>query len=73
MRKSIRIFAKTPTAIAAFFRARKGKNVIAPKKGLGFSENFFYMCFGKVPSKEIVKAFDVSLILYAEQDRKSVV
>ena len=24
------------------------------------------MCFGKVPEKEIVKAFDVSLILYAE-------
>ena len=66
MRKAIRIFAKTPTAIAAFFRARKGKNVIPPKKGLGFSENFFYMCFGKVPSKEIIKAFDVSLILYAE-------
>jgi len=66
MRKAIRIFAKTPTAIAAFFRARKGKNVISPKKGLGFSENFFYMCFGKIPSKEIIKAFDVSLILYAE-------
>ena len=32
MRKAIRIFAKTPTAIAAFFRARKGKNVIPPKK-----------------------------------------
>ena len=66
MRKAIRIFAKTPTAIAAFFRARKGKNVIPPKKGLRFSENFFYMCFGKIPNKEIVKAFDVSLILYAE-------
>ena len=66
MNKAIRIFAKTPTAIAAFFRARKGKNVIPPKKGLGFSENFFYMCFGKIPNKEIVKAFDVSLILYAE-------
>ena len=66
MRKAIRIFAKTPTAIAAFFRARKGKNVIPPKKNLSFAENFFYMCFGKVPSKEIVKAFDVSLILYAE-------
>jgi len=66
MRKAIRIFAKTPTALAAFFRARKGKKVLPPKKGLGFSENFFYMCFGKVPSKEIVKAFDVSLILYAE-------
>ncbi len=66
MKKAIRIFAKTPTAIAAFFRARKGKNVIPAKKGLGFSENFFYMCFGKVPNKEIVKAFDISLILYAE-------
>ena len=32
MRKAIRIFAKTPTAIAAFFRARKGKKVIPPKK-----------------------------------------
>ena len=66
MRKGIRIFAKTPTAIAAFFRARKGKNIIPPKKKLSFSENFFHMCFGKVPRKEIVKAFDVSLILYAE-------
>ena len=66
MRKAMRIFAKTPTAIAAFFRARKGKKVIPPKKELSFSENFFYMCFGKISRKEIVKAFDVSLILYAE-------
>jgi len=66
MRKAIRIFSKTPIALAAFFRARKGKKMIAPKKNLSFSENFFYMCFGKVPGKEIVKAFDVSLILYAE-------
>ena len=66
MRKAIRIFSKTPIAIAAFFRARKGKKMISPKKNLSFSENFFYMCFGKVPGKEIVKAFDVSLILYAE-------
>ena len=66
MRKAIRIFSKTPIALAAFFRSRKGKKIISPKKNLSFSENFFYMCFGKVPSKEIVKAFDVSLILYAE-------
>jgi len=68
MRKAVRIFAKTPTALAAFFRARKGKNIISPKKNLSFSENFFHMCFGKIPSKEIVKAFDVSLILYAEHN-----
>lgn len=52
MRKAIRIFAKTPTALAAFFRARKGKKVIPPKRKLTFSENFFYMCFGKIPKEE---------------------
>jgi len=66
MRKVMRIFAKTPVALAAFYRARKGKKIISPKSNLSFSENFFHMCFGKVPNKEIVKAFDVSLILYAE-------
>ena len=66
LRKAIRILAKTPTALAAFYRLRKGKKIIAPKKNFSFSENFFHMCFGKVPNKEIVKAFDVSLILYAE-------
>ena len=66
MRKAMRIFSKTPTALAAFYRIRKGKKIIKPKKNLSFSENFFYMCFGKVPEKKIVKAFDVSLILYAE-------
>jgi len=66
MRKVMRIFAKTPVALAAFYRSRKGKKIIPPKKKLSFSENFFHMCFGKVPNKDIVKAFDVSLILYAE-------
>jgi len=66
IQKVMRIFAKTPVALAAFYRSRKGKKVIPPKKSLSFSENFFHMCFGKVPNKDIVKAFDVSLILYAE-------
>ena len=66
LRKAVRILAKTPTALAAFYRLRKGKKIISPNKKITFSENFFHMCFGKVPNKEIVKAFDVSLILYAE-------
>ena len=64
--KFIKIFAKTPTAVAANFRTRKGLDIIDPKKDLSFSENFFHMCFGKIPSKDVIKAFDVSLILYAE-------
>ena len=66
MRKALRIFAKVPTALAAFFRIRRDKKILQPKKNLTFSENFFYMLFGKIPRSEIVRAFDVSLILYAE-------
>jgi|TARA_B100000965_G_scaffold72129_1_gene56958 2-methylcitrate synthase len=66
MRKTMRIFAKTPTAVSAYFRYRKGKKIISPSKNLSFSENFFKMMFNKVPDKEIVRAFDISLILYAE-------
>jgi len=66
MRKTMRIFSKTPTAVAAYFRARKGKKIIPPSTKLSFAENFFKMMFNKVPDKEIVRAFDISLILYAE-------
>ncbi|MEX2642423.1 MAG: bifunctional 2-methylcitrate synthase/citrate synthase [Acetobacterales bacterium] len=65
-RKAMRLLAKIPAAVAADYRHRKGKPFIGPRKDLSFAENFFHMCFGKVPEKEVVKAFDVSLILYAE-------
>ena len=65
-RKAVRLFAKISTAVAANFRCRKGQDIIDPDKKLSFSENFFHMCFGKIPSKEVIKAFDVSMILYAE-------
>ena len=39
MRKVMRIFAKMPVALAAFYRTRKGKKIIPPKKKLSFSEN----------------------------------
>lgn len=64
--KSLRMLAKIPTMIAAEYRHKKGLAPIPPKTDLPMSENFFHMCFGKVPAPEVVKAFDVSLILYAE-------
>jgi 2-methylcitrate synthase len=64
--KAIRMLAKIPTMVAADFRFKKGLDFIPPDKNLTLAENFFHMCFGKVPQKEVVKAFDVSLILYAE-------
>jgi 2-methylcitrate synthase/citrate synthase II len=65
-RKAMRLLAKIPTAIAAAHRFSKGEEPVAPDPSLTFAENFFQVCFGKVPQKEVVKAFDVSLILYAE-------
>lgn len=66
IKHAMSLLAKIPTMIAADYRCRNGKEPIAPKSDLSMSENFFHMCFGEVPHKDIVKAFDVSLILYAE-------
>jgi 2-methylcitrate synthase len=66
LKRSISMMAKIPTMIAAFYRLRKGQNFIPPRSDLGFVENFFHMVFGKVPAPEVVHAFEVSLILYAE-------
>ncbi|MGH7057687.1 MAG: citrate/2-methylcitrate synthase, partial [Acetobacteraceae bacterium] len=65
-RKAMRLLAKIPTAIAMRYRLGHGKRVFAPRPDLSFAENFFHLCFGKVPEREVVKAFDVALILYAE-------
>jgi 2-methylcitrate synthase/citrate synthase II len=65
-RKAMRLLAKIPTAVAASNRLSKGLAPIPPDPALPFCENFFHMVFGKVPQKEVIKAFDVSMILYAE-------
>jgi 2-methylcitrate synthase len=64
--QAMKLLAKAPTIVAAGQRLRKGLQPIDPHPGLGFSANFFHMCFGSVPADEVVKAFDVSMILYAE-------
>jgi 2-methylcitrate synthase len=65
-RKAMRLLAKIPTAVAATNRLSKGLEPVEPDPSLPYSENFFHLVFGKVPQKEVIKAFDVSLILYAE-------
>ncbi len=65
-RKAMRLLAKIPTAVAAANRLSKGQEPLAPDSALPYCENFFHMVFGKVPQPEVIKAFDVSMILYAE-------
>ena len=64
--RSLDLFAKIPTMIATDYRFRRGEVRIAPDAGLSMVENFFNMCFGAVPPEEVIKAFDTSMILYAE-------
>ncbi len=64
--KALRMTALLPTVVAADMRRRRGLDPIAPREDLGFAENFLHMCFGTVPGPELVRAFEVSLILYAE-------
>jgi 2-methylcitrate synthase/citrate synthase II len=65
-RKAMRLLAKLPTAVAATNRISKGQEPIEPDPSLPFCENFFHLVFGKVPQPEVIKSFDVSMILYAE-------
>ncbi|MBF6171927.1 bifunctional 2-methylcitrate synthase/citrate synthase [Nocardia blacklockiae] len=64
--KALRMLAVLPTIVAADHRRRHGLDPIAPHSHLGFAQNFLNMCFGKVPAPELVRAFEISLILYAE-------
>lgn len=66
LEKGLLLLAKVPTAIAATQRLRRGEKVIPPRSDLSLADNFFHMVFGEVPATETVKAFDGSLILYAE-------
>ncbi|WP_431956606.1 bifunctional 2-methylcitrate synthase/citrate synthase [Nocardia lijiangensis] len=64
--RALRLTAVLPTVVAADMRRRRGLDPIAPHSHLGFAENFLHMCFGEVPDQRIVRAFEASLILYAE-------
>ncbi|HEY1787368.1 MAG TPA: bifunctional 2-methylcitrate synthase/citrate synthase [Verrucomicrobiae bacterium] len=66
LNRSIDLLAKIPTMIGAFYRYRKGQEFIPPRNDLSMAENFFHVCHGRVPAPEVVRAFDVSLTLYAE-------
>ncbi len=68
VRKAERLIAQMPTAIAAQNRVFHGQDPVAPREDLDLSANFLYMVHGKVPSEAMRKAFDLSLILYAEHE-----
>ena len=68
VRKAERIVAKTATAVAARERLLAGLEPVAPDATLDHAANFLYMYNGTKPSESMAKAFDLSLVLYAEHE-----
>jgi 2-methylcitrate synthase/citrate synthase II len=64
--KSIRLFAKLPAVVAYDQRRRHHLPLLEPRADLDYSSNFLWMTFGEIPESQVVDAFRVSLILYAE-------
>ncbi len=68
LRKSERLLAQIPVAIADQYRIAKGLPVVPARQDLSHAANFLYMLRGEEASSAEVKALDVSLILYAEHE-----
>jgi len=66
MAKAVDLFAAMPAVVAYDQRRRRGQDVVEPRDDLGYSENFLWMAFGEDHVPEVVEAFNVSMILYAE-------
>ena len=66
MKKAIDLWAVMPAVVAYDQRRRRGQQIIEPREDLDYSANFLWMAFGEEPVEDIVDAFNVSLILYAE-------
>jgi citrate synthase len=66
MKHAISMTAQIPTIIAAFDRARKGKEIVSPLKEGSTAFNFLYMLNGEKPGEAAEKTMDLCLILHAE-------
>ncbi|MBD7993703.1 bifunctional 2-methylcitrate synthase/citrate synthase [Arthrobacter sp. Sa2CUA1] len=66
MEKSVSLFAAMPAVVAYDQRRRRGEELVEPREDLGYAANFLWMTFGEEAAPEVVEAFNVSMILYAE-------
>ncbi|WP_432486033.1 bifunctional 2-methylcitrate synthase/citrate synthase [Kineococcus esterisolvens] len=64
--KAERLFAALPAVVALTQRLRHGRDPVPPRDDLGSAANFLWQAFGAEPAPQVVRAFEVSLVLYAE-------
>src|SRR5713226_3191328 len=68
LRKAERLLGQIPVAVADQFRISKGLPPVRARADLSHAANFLYMLRGAEPRAAEARAFDVSLILYAEHE-----
>lgn len=68
LRKAQRLTERVPLIVAAHQRLREGLEPIAPIPNQGIAFNFLYTLLGQEPDPEIVRAFDIALILHADHE-----
>ncbi|HIX01008.1 MAG TPA: bifunctional 2-methylcitrate synthase/citrate synthase [Candidatus Nesterenkonia stercoripullorum] len=66
LRKAKELFAAFPAVVAYDQRRRRGLELVEPREDLDYSQNFLWMTFGEEAAPEVVEAFRVSMVLYAE-------
>lgn len=64
--QAIAMTAQMPIIVAAFDRARNGKEIIKPLKEGSTAFNFLYMLNGEKPGEQAEAVMDLCLILHAE-------
>ncbi|MBO0595229.1 bifunctional 2-methylcitrate synthase/citrate synthase [Nesterenkonia sp. E16_7] len=64
--KAKELFAVFPAVVAYDQRRRRGLELVEPRQDLDYSQNFLWMTFGEEAPEEVVDAFRVSMVLYAE-------
>jgi 2-methylcitrate synthase len=68
VRKAERLIARMATAIACRERRCAGLSPIPADPALDHAANFLKMVTGRVPAETVRRAFDASLVLYAEHE-----
>ncbi|KAB1655634.1 bifunctional 2-methylcitrate synthase/citrate synthase [Pseudoclavibacter chungangensis] len=66
LRKAKRLFAGLPAIVAYDQRRRHGLEPVEARDDLDYSQNFLWLAFGEEQAPEVVDAFRVSMVLYAE-------
>ena len=64
--KAKSLFAQFPAVVAYDQRRRRNLDLVDPSDDLPYPDNFLWMTFGEEAAPEVVDAFRVSMVLYAE-------